>query len=302
MSFEVAVLRGPGGDAGVGGGEGDLGGVPPAAGREQGAATRARQRRTAAAYVPCRTHDLTCRTQTRGGRDSRARTRGQACRRCACGGRGTAAGVRPRPTSAACIPTSTITPATTPKPEPERVVGQQHAQRAAEHPGQLQHRLRAAERRGARASRAGRAASPRPGDLGQRAARRRRPARSTAAVAMPGRNAANAATATAMPTHGQDQASEWSNRWRDPIALPRNEPSPAAAPTTPMSSSCRVGSVSVCALTTNATNSVRNPVSTRTAPLPHSATSTARPIGVRSGACGGRASVARAGSPAPRPR
>ena len=64
--------------------------------------------------------------------------------------------------------------------------------------------------------------------------------------------------------------------------MPTNAPMPPAAPTSAISASCRVGSASVCAFTTNATNSVRKPVSTRTAPLPHSATSTACPSGVRS--------------------
>ena len=102
------------------------------------------------------------------------------------GARGTAAGCARGATSAVCIPASATTAGDDREAEPERVVRQQHAQRAAEHPRELQHRLRAAERRRPGLARAGRAGSPRPG--------RPWPARwpsaptrpTSAAVAMPG--------------------------------------------------------------------------------------------------------------------
>src|SRR5690606_34720105 len=71
---------------------------------------------------------------------------------------------------------------------------------------------------------------------------------------------------------------------REPSALPRNPPTPAAAPMMPSSSSwmnpvCPL--LSVSAFTANAANIMRNPVSTRMEPLPHSATTTYRAIGAR---------------------
>ena len=93
--------------------------------------------------------------------------------------------------------------------------------------------------------------------------------------------------------------SEWPNRRREPTALPMNEPTPGrGADDADAAAAGGRGSVSVCAFTTNATNSVRNPVRIRIAPLPHSVDSTpaadrarARP---RARCCAGR--------PAPRPR
>ena len=103
----------------------------------------------------------------------------------------------------------------------------------------------------------------------------------TAAVRMPGNTAATAAAAQAAATQPSTMTSGLRKCSREPIPLPRNEPAPAAAPTMPIRNSCRPASPSACCLTTNATNRVRKPVSTRDPLLPHNATSTDLPTGRR---------------------
>ena len=96
-----------------------------------------------------------------------------------------------------------------------------------------------------------------------------------AAVASPGSTVATSAASTQPATHPTITWSGEPKCSREPSALPRNPPAPAATPITPSRSSCMNGLCplcSVCAFTANAANIIRNPVSTRTEPLPHNAT------------------------------
>src|SRR5690606_36912693 len=104
----------------------------------------------------------------------------------------------------------------------------------------------------------------------------------SAAVAIPGSSAASTVAASVVATATVVTWSVPPRCSREPMALPTKPPAPAAAPSTPSSSSWTNGLWSCCsadALTANAANSIRNPVSNRIVPLPHSATSTPTVIG-----------------------